>query len=282
MKLLTKMQVLFALAISLAFLSCSHTAPYVYHRQTHELLHSVLWMQRSAEYYAACETVYLGALDALDRALADTAWTAASEQKLPFGTKPPAIIVDCDETVLDNSAYEARLIVDNASYPTGWDEWCCEEKATAIPGAVEYLKEASKRGVAIFYVTNRDVKLDECTWRNLSALGFPQTATAEQVLTKDEREGWGSDKTSRREYIARTHRIVQIAGDNLDDFVGYKMATEERSALAKNYMSWWGTHWLMLPNPAYGSWERALLNYDNGLGDSLALRMKHDALVPQR
>ncbi|MCB9356986.1 MAG: hypothetical protein H6506_03435 [Calditrichaeota bacterium] len=270
-----------AIALFLA-VGCAHRTPYVYHRQTNELLHSVLWMQRSAEYYAACETVYLGALDALDRALADTGWTAASEQKLPYGTKPPAIIVDCDETVLDNSAYEARLILDQKSYPHGWDDWCCEEKAPAIPGAVEYLKEAHNKGVAIFYVTNRDVKLDECTWRNLRAMGFPQTATAEQVLTKDEREGWGSDKSTRREYIAKTHRIVQIAGDNLDDFIGYKKTTEERERLAKDYMAWWGQRWLMLPNPAYGSWERALINYDNGLGDSLMLRKKYESLVPLR
>lgn len=268
--------------IAIFAISCSHTAPYVYHRQTHELLHSVLWMQRSAEYYAACETVYLGAFDALDRALADTAWSAASEQKAPFGTKPPAIIVDVDETVLDNSFYEARLMLDKTSYPTGWDEWCCEEKAIALPGALEYLKAADKRGVAIFYVTNRDVKLDDCTWRNLRAQGFPQTATAEQVLTKDEREGWGSDKSTRREYISRTHRIVQIAGDNLDDFIGYKKSTDERATLAKNYTNWWGTHWLMLPNPAYGSWERALLNYDNGVGDSLGLKIKYDSLRPAR
>ncbi len=270
------------LAACFIIVSCSHTVPYVYQRQTHELLHSVVWMQRSAEYYASCETVYLGALDALDRALADSSWTAASEQQRPFGNKPPAIIVDCDETVLDNSAYEARLILDKTSYPQGWDEWCSEEKAPALPGALEYLKEADKRGVAIFYVTNREAKLDECTWRNLRAMGFPQTATAEQVLCKDKREGWGSDKSTRREYIAQTHRIVQVAGDNLGDFIGYKETTEARNALAKDYMAWWGSRWLMLPNPAYGSWERALLSFDNGLSDSLALRIKYDALDPQR
>lgn len=273
---------LLLLSLALSAVSCSHTAPYVYHRQTHELLHSVLWMQRSAEYYAACETVYLGALDALDRALGDTSWTAASEQKPPFGSKPPAIIVDCDETVLDNSAYEARLILDGKSYPTGWDEWCHEAGAPALPGAVEYLKEADKRGVSIFYVTNRDAKLDESTWKNLRAQGFPQTNTAEQVMCKDEREGWGSDKSTRRDYIARTHRIVQVAGDNLDDFIGYKKSTDERERLAKDHQSWWGTHWLMLPNPAYGSWERALMNFDNSRSDSLELKIKHDALKPLR
>ncbi len=261
---------------------CAGSKPYVYHRQTHELLHSVLWMQRSAEYYAACETVYLGALDALERALADTGWTASAEQKPPFGLKPPAIIVDCDETVLDNSPYEARLILDKKSYPDGWDEWCCEEKAAAMPGALEYLREADRRGVAVFYVTNRDVKLDDCTWRNLRAQGFPQTATAEQVLSKGEREGWGSDKSTRREYIARTHRIVQVAGDNLGDFIGYQETPEARERLAKDYMAWWGTRWLMLPNPAYGSWERALLNFDNSLSDSAALKKKYDALKPAR
>ncbi|MBK6766142.1 MAG: hypothetical protein IPG71_07400 [bacterium] len=268
--------------IALAAMSCSHTATYVYHRQTHELLHSVLWMQRSAEYYAACETVYMGALDALDRALADTSWTAATEQKPPFGSKPPAIIVDCDETVLDNSAYEARLILDKTSYPTGWDDWCNEASASALPGAVEFLREADKRGVAVFYVTNRDAKLDESTWQNLRTLGFPQTNTAEQVMCKDERDGWGSDKSTRRDYISRTHRIVQVAGDNLDDFIGYKKTTIERERLAKDHMSWWGTRWLMLPNPAYGSWERALLNHDNSASDSLTLKIKYDALVPGR
>lgn len=276
------MRLTLLISICLFAISCSSTVKHVYRRETHELLHSVLWMQRSAEYYASCETVYLGALDALERALDDTSWTAAAEQRPPFGTKPPAIIVDVDETVLDNSAYEARLILDKSSYPDKWDEWCCEEKAPAIPGAVEYLKEADKKGVAIFYVTNRDAKVDECTWRNLRAQGFPQTTTAEQVMCKDERDGWGSDKSTRRDYIAKTHRIVQIAGDNLDDFVGYKKTTDEREKLAKDYMSWWGTRWFMLPNPAYGSWERALLRYDSGLSDSLVLRLKLDSLEPLR
>jgi 5'-nucleotidase (lipoprotein e(P4) family) len=263
-------------------ISCSHTTPYVYHRQTNELLHSVLWTQRSAEYFAACETVYLGAINALERALADTSWTAVTEQQPPFGNKPPAIIVDCDETVLDNSAYEARLILDGSNYPLGWDEWCCEEKALAIPGAVEYLREADRRGVAVFYVTNRAQNLDECTWRNLRAMGFPQTNTAEQVLTKGERDGWGSDKSTRREYIAKTHRIVQVAGDNLNDFVGYKNSPEERDELAKQHETWWGSRWFMVPNPMYGDWERALLNYDNGLSDSLSLKKKYDSLRPER
>ena len=270
------------IATALFAISCSHSKPYVYHRQTNELLHSVLWVQRSAEYYAACETAYQSAANELERALSDTNWTAATEQVPPYGKKPPAIIVDCDETVLDNSAYEARLILDKASYPNGWDDWCCEENALAIPGAVEYLKAADRRGVAVFYVTNRGQNLDECTWRNLRAQGFPQTNTAEQVLSKGEREDWGSDKTTRREYIARTHRIVQIAGDNLNDFIGYKKTSEERDALAREHQSWWGSRWIMIPNPMYGDWERALLNYDNGLGDSLVLKKKYDARQPAR
>jgi len=268
--------------VALFAISCSHTAPYVYHRQTHELLHGTLWTQRAAEYDAACETVYRAALNELDQALADTSWSAAVEQQPPFGKKPPAIIVDVDETVLDNSAYEARLILYKENYPSGWDDWCCEEKAQAIPGASEYLSEASHRGVAIFYVTNRDVKLDECTWRNLRAQGFPQTATAEQVLSKGEREGWGSDKTTRREYIAKSHRIIQIAGDNLGDFISYRGTLEQRDSLAKAHDAKWGAQWFMVPNAMYGDWERAIVNYDNALGDSLALRKKYDALRPDR
>lgn len=276
------MKAILVAIVALFAISCSHTAPYVYHRQTHELLHGTLWTQWAVEYDAACETVYRAALNELEQALADTSWCAAVEQQPPFGKKPPAIVVDVDETVLDNSAYEARLVLDGKSYPVGWDEWCCEEKGAAIPGAVAYLSAASSRGVAVFYVTNRDVKLDECTWRNLRAQGFPQTATAEQVLSKGEREGWGSDKTTRREYIAKSHRIVQIAGDNLGDFIGYRGTLEERDTWAKENDAKWGTRWFMLPNAMYGDWERAIVNYDNSIGDSLGLRKKYEALRPDR
>ncbi len=262
--------------------SCAGSRPVTSVRRTHELLQSVLWMQRAAEFDAACKSVYLGALVSLNTAIADKSWSAATEQTGDFSAKPPAIIVDVDETVLDNSPYEARLIESNRAFPDGWDSWCCEEQARAVPGALDYLREADKLGVAVFYVTNRDKALDECTWRNLRTVGFPQTTSAEQVLSKDERDDWGSDKGSRRAYVCRTHRVVQIAGDNLDDFFGYKLTEAQRDSITHSRSAWWGTRWFMLPNPAYGSWERAMLNYDSSLPDSVVLRRKYEELESLR
>ena len=79
-------------------------------RDSHELLHSLLWMRTSAEYHVLSVMTYQRARDALDRALIDTRSTASIEQTGDFQHLPPAVILDLDETVLDNSPFEARLI----------------------------------------------------------------------------------------------------------------------------------------------------------------------------
>ena len=93
----------------------------------------------------------------LDRALADKTWTAALEQAGDFGSKPPAVILDIDETVLDNSESEERSIRAGVAYSEAlWAEWCNQRKATPIPGALEFTKAAAAKGVTVFYVTNRE------------------------------------------------------------------------------------------------------------------------------
>ena len=74
---------------------------------------------------------------------------------------------------MDNTAYEARMILDGTSYPTGWIEWGKEIAATEVPGAKEFLNYANSKGVAIFYITNRVVELKNATQENLTKLGIP-------------------------------------------------------------------------------------------------------------
>ena len=74
---------------------------------------SVLYMQTSAEFIANNLQVYENAAKAIDLALSDKSWSAAIEQNGDFSKKLPAIIIDVDETVLDNSPYQARAIKDN-------------------------------------------------------------------------------------------------------------------------------------------------------------------------
>ena len=147
-------------------------------------LNAVAWMQTSVEYRLLAGQTYRAALLQLDRALKTPDWDALvpEERANPATGLAPAVIVDIDETVLDNSPYQARLVRDGGSYDeVTWDGWVREEEATAIPGAVEFAQAAAARGVTIFYVSNRAAHLEEPTLKNVRALGFPLDR-AEQVL----------------------------------------------------------------------------------------------------
>ena len=113
-----------------------------------ELLDATLYVQVSAEYRATAFQAYAQARAQLDAALADPTWTAALEQLDDVSGLPPAVILDVDETCLDNSEYEARLIRDGTSYGSEtWDPWCLEASAQPVPGAVAFCNYAHARGV---------------------------------------------------------------------------------------------------------------------------------------
>ena len=228
----------------------------------HENLNAVLWLQTAIEFEASALQAYRLAQLQLDAALSDPSWTAALEQQADASKLPPAVIVDIDETVLDNSYYQARLIRDNAVFETPtWDAWVAEGRATAVPGAVEFSKYAASKGVVVFYVSNRTANLEEATRKNLLDLGFPLPASIDTVLVRGERPEWSaSAKGARRAFIATNYRIVMLIGDDLGDFVVDATGTPaERSARASAQSDWWGRRWIMIPNPTYGSWERAIL-----------------------
>ena len=112
----------------------------------------------------------------------------------------------------------------------------------------------------MFYVTNRDHDLEEATRANLKRHGFPLREGVDTLLTRGEKEGWGSDKTSRRRAIAASYRVLMILGDDFNDFTAAAAGSpaDRRSSVADR-ADWWGRKWFMLPNPSYGSWQRALL-----------------------
>lgn len=248
-----------------------------------ENLHSVLWTQTSVEFAALTEQVYQLATHRLDEALADTAWSASLEQQSigGYGTLPPAVVLDIDETVLDNSRYQARLVLNNAEYETAtWQEWVREEDATPIPGALEFIREAERRGIAIIYLSNRRAETEAATRANLLALGFPVSDDFDAVVSRGERSGWDTgDKTTRREAVADQFRILMLVGDNLGDFISdAEQSVEARRAMVEPYAEYWGERWFMLPNPQYGSWESALFDNDYSLGREERLRAKRARL----
>ena len=249
-------------------------------RRNDDRLGGVLWVQTSAEYRALATAAFARARVELDRALADRTATAALEQQEDWSGLPPAVIADVDETLLDNSPYEAdRIRVGGRYEAVSWNAWVQRARAQAVPGALEFARYAAERGVTLFYVTNRAAPLEEKTRENLAALGFPLAEDRDTVLTPGERPEWSSEKTSRRAEVARSFRILLLIGDDLGDFVtGARALSEERIALAERYAQRWQSSWILLPNPYYGSWERALLENRRDLSDEEILRLKLERL----
>lgn len=229
-------------------------------------LNATLWMQSSVEYAGVTMGAYQLATVMLDKALADDKWTAIpDEQGGNYADKPPAVILDVDETVLDNSKFQAWMVVnDKTFHPKSWGEFVNSVDSTPIPGSLEFTKYADARGVKVFYVSNRTGDLEEATRKNLEKFGYPMGGNVDTVLLKAEKPEWKSSaKSPRRIHVAKGYRVVLLLGDNFGDFVdGYKGSIEERKALMESRKAMWGTKWIVLPNPSYGSWESAAFGHN--------------------
>jgi 5'-nucleotidase (lipoprotein e(P4) family) len=242
-------------------------------------LNAVLYQQTAAEYQANSLQSFRLAQGALEKLLKQPNLTAAVEQTGTFAGLPPAVIVDVDETMLDNSAYQARLIKDGTVFnDITWNAWVNQRAALPIAGAKEFSQFANARGVRMIYLSNRDVSTTEATRANLEATGFADATTTANFLFRDKANGRDT-KGQRRAIVAQQYRIVMLIGDNFGDFhEGYKTTLEARKALYNQFADYWGSRWIMIANPTYGSWEQALINFDNTLAPADVRTKKLDAL----
>ncbi|MFM9058719.1 MAG: 5'-nucleotidase, lipoprotein e(P4) family [Planctomycetaceae bacterium] len=220
-----------------------------------------LYMQTSAEYRACCLQAFALARLRLERIVADSA-------------EPPArlaVILDLDETVIDNSAFQSMMIRSRLAYDQRlWDIWEAEhwDKWALVPGAKGFIEEARRRGVTVGYLSNRNDRFREQTMRGLERLGIQPAHDADLKLATDT-----SDKTRRRADIEAGHRVVLLVGDNLRDFSEefrvpkladdadgetLRAAIRDRKAKVDAHADEWGDRWIILPNPAYGEWAKPL------------------------
>ena len=208
----------------------------------------LLWMRTSAEYRALAYQGYNVAMNAVKMAVADP-----SHQR-----KPLAIVLDADETVVDNTKLMGESIANgNGRFDAPWWRQAVHQgKSQAMPGAVEFLNEVHKQGVEIFYVSNRyaPVNLD-VTIQNFKELGFPSVDKDHVLLFEKD-----SDKQPRFDMIAKKYYVVVYMGDNAGDFpIGTKGKTlAERNGIIDAHKEDFGTTFVVFPNPAYGSWVSAL------------------------
>jgi len=257
-----------AVVLVLALAGCAPAA-------RHEMLNAVLWQQRSAEYRALALQSYALAGERLGQALASPGWSAALEQRAGVTGLAPAVILDLDETVLDNTRYEARIISELGEFDhDSFAAWCESGEVAAVPGALGFIREARARGVRVFFYTSREERLRGCTERALEALGLGPVAADGLYL-----RGAGT-KSQVRARIARRHRIVLLIGDSLEDFVdGARAAPAARRALIEEHAHWFGRRWIVLPNPMYGHWEAAWYGYDYRMPRARKLDRKAAALA---
>jgi acid phosphatase len=224
---------------------------------------AVLWTQNSPEYAVAVRQTYWLAKLQLAAGLDQKDHTADEVQAKAgdFEEKPPAIVLDVDETVLDNSPYNARNIEDNDSFrPQTWTPWVAEAVAPPVPGAVEFIKHARGKGVAVFLVTNRNDSHREGTLKNLRKVGLTQDDVPDNhLLLRNDDDGRGGDKVSRRAMVARDYRIVLLIGDNIADVCAGVSgnSADVAKSVAFNKQQTFGDGWVMIPNAMYGGWERS-------------------------
>ena len=228
------------------------------------IVSATLYQQKAAEYRALCYQSFNLAALMLDKDLSD--------RRID---KHRVVIVDIDETVLDNSPFQGKSILENSSYPKFWNEWCSLAKALPVPGASSFLKYAKANGVGVYYITNRDENLRIPTLRNLVSAGFPYADDTHLIMKTNE-----SSKEGRRQAIAARNHISLLIGDNLADFsyLFDKQSTERRMALVDSLRYAFGPKFIVLPNAMYGDWEAALYSYDWSKPDSTRALLRMNAI----
>ena len=268
-----------SLALGAVLVALSGTAARA--QDASDLLLAALWTQRSVEYKANALTVFALARIRLDEALADKSWTAApAEQTGDYQALPPAVILDIDETLLDNSKYQVWMMKSDQTFSTKtWNEFCAAQISTAIPGALEFVKYADSKGVKIFYITNRAAETEKDTRENMQKLGFPLGGNVDTFLMQNEKPGWGGAKSTRRAVVTKDYRVLLNIGDNFGDFDDrYRSSEADRLRAYEADMAYWGKQWLMLANPTYGSFDTAPYGHDFKKSREEQRKAKRDVL----
>lgn len=207
--------------------------------ETPALGNDIHWFRNAVEYRALAQQVYRAATAHVEREAA----------ALPRGSW--AVILDADETALDNSEYQRRLALRGARFEDStWYAWAREQAAPAVPGAAEFTQRVHQLGGRVAFVTNRDDAICAPTEANLRSAGI----AVDLVLCRTPGQ---SDKNPRYRAIAAGTtpaglpplRVVAWIGDNIRDFPNLDQDAPG-DALAP-----FGQRYFMLPNPMYGSWE---------------------------
>lgn len=230
--------------VALALSGCAAQKPDAASQLNQQSVMALNWFQQSGEYRALAYQAFNFARLSFDNAPSRVG-------------KPKAVIVDLDETMIDNSAYSAWQVKAGQPFADkSWSTWNQARQATAVPGAVDFANYVNSHGGTMFYVSNRDRKDAAATADNLKRLGFSGVNEKTLRLRTD-----SSNKQARFDAIrAEGYNVVLYIGDNLNDYgaATYHQDNAQRRAFVDQNHSRFGTQFIILPNPLYGDWESGL------------------------
>ncbi|MEH7306174.1 5'-nucleotidase, lipoprotein e(P4) family [Neobacillus drentensis] len=267
---LNKIMTLITVAFLSTFLASFHVNAEAVASLSEQNTMSVLWFQKAGEAKGLFYQGYNIGRMRLDEIMSKSRGRNALK---------PAVVLDIDETILDNSPHQAWYVIAGRKIPFNWNEWFKRAEAKPLPGAIEFLTYAKSLGVEIYYISNRYHSQKDATIKNLQHVGAPQ-ADEEHVLLMHPGE---KGKETRRRQVERTHEIVLLFGDNLGDFNGFDgLSVSKRNQMVDKYREEFGKKLILFPNPMYGDWESAIYNYNNKITDDEKMKLRRKFLETYR
>ncbi len=266
---------------------------------------AILWQQTAAEYRAMCLQTFHNATESLRthvqngnyRCQDGRRWLETlvrhADGTVTWERRPLALVMDLDETLLDNGGFEAWAVLHKQTFNSKtWGNWMefqgqTPEAWRALPGGLEMIRQAGQLGISPVFITNRSESGRAGTLAVLRGLGLDAPDLSERLYMQDDAnqdracqdlvQAMGldpqspealritanaSDKEYRRREVQTRFHVVAWFGDNLYDFPVYvhnqtaagKTTRMARQAEVDTYAGRWGANWFMLPNPMYGSW----------------------------
>ena len=227
-------------------------------------------MQTSGEYVANCLQTYRIAADQVERNLKEL---QAREIGLPAEQhgKPPAVVMDVDETVLDNAAYQTYLYDSGLDFTVeNFTKFVTDQRKSirVIPGAKDFIARMEAIGVIVALITDRTEETRQATIESL-AQGGVNTRGMEDAEGVRLIVGHGEhDKVSRRAKVLAKYQVIGYVGDQLGDFSdeftpkGENLAPLKAAEMRRDAVyaarGKFGIEWFVLPQSVYGSWQRLL------------------------
>jgi 5'-nucleotidase (lipoprotein e(P4) family) len=198
------------------------------------------WYRNAAEMRGIYLEVYHLAGEQLDRLAATNA------------PQTWAVILDADETVIDNSTFQfeqnSKVYSDSA-----WRSWVNRRSAPALPGAVEFTRLAHRLGGRVVIVTNRESSLCDATRENLKTDSIDADLVLCRTTTGDKNPRFQSVAGGTASPSLPALKVLMWFGDNIQDFPNLNQQLRDGS---DNGYDQFGRTFFLLPNPMYGSWEK--------------------------